>query len=62
MGVAFRMVFDIHSWTTLIVYGCMAGVAALAVNYLIILKKEERMLVSGFVKRKLHIGGSGKEQ
>lgn len=62
VGVAFRMVFDIHSWTTLIVYGCMAGVAALAVNYLIILKKEERMLVSGFVKRKLHIGGSGKEQ
>ena len=32
----------------------MAGVVALIVNYLIVLKKEERAMVAGFVKKKLH--------
>jgi len=56
VGIAFRTVFSIHSWITLIGFGCMAGVAALAVNYLVILKKEERVFVTDTLKRKLHIG------
>ncbi len=58
VGLVFRTVFSINSWMTLIVYGCMAGVVALGVNYFIILKKEERLLVTGFVKRKVLKGDS----
>ena len=56
VGIGFRTIFPIHSWITLIGFGCMAGVAALVVNYLIILKKEERTFVTDTLKRKLHIG------
>lgn len=42
VGLLFRTVFPIHSWITLIGFGCVAGVVALIVNYLIVLKKEER--------------------
>ena len=51
VGLLFRTVFPIHSWITLIGFGCVAGVVALIVNYLIVLKKEERAMVAGFVKR-----------
>lgn len=54
VGLLFRTVFPIHSWITLIGFGCVAGVVALIVNYLIVLKKEERAMVAGFVKKKLH--------
>lgn len=53
VGLAFRTVFTIDSWGTLLGYGCIAGVAALAVNYFIILKKDEKAMVAGYMKRKL---------
>ena len=56
VGMAFRLVFPMDSWATLVIFGCMAGVAALGANYLVVLKAGERAMVRAWVRQKLHRG------
>ena len=56
VGMAFRLVFPMDSWATLVIFGCMAGVAALGANYLVVLKAGERAMVRAWVRQKLQRG------
>ena len=53
LGNLSRMVFPVNSWVKLILTGVVMGPLALALNFLIILRKEEREMVIGMVKSKL---------
>lgn len=53
LGLLSRIVYPIHSWGSLIVTGIIMGPLALAVNFFIILRKEERAVVIGMVRSKL---------
>ena len=47
------MVFQVDSWIKLILTGVVMGPLALALNFLIILRKEEREMVIGMLKSRL---------
>lgn len=53
LGNLSRMVFQVDSWIKLILTGVVMGPLALALNFLIILRKEEREMVIGMVKSRL---------
>ena len=53
LGNLSQMVFPVNSWVKLILTGVVMGPLALALNFLIILRKEEREMVIGMVKSKL---------
>ena len=53
LGNLSRMVFPVNSWVKLMLTGVVMGPLALALNFLIILRKEEREMVIGMVKSKL---------
>lgn len=43
-----------HSWLSLIAVGIVVGILALVVNFYIILKREDRETVKGYIANKLH--------
>ena len=53
LGNLSRMVFPVDSWIKLILTGVVMGPLALALNFLIILRKEEREMVIGMLKSRL---------
>lgn len=53
LGLLSRMLFPIHSWISLILTGVVMGPLSLAVNFFIILRKEEREMVIGMIRSKL---------
>ncbi len=53
LGFLSRMVYPIHSWGSLIITGLVMGPLSLAVNFFIILRKEERDIVLEMVRSRL---------
>lgn len=53
LGLLSRMVYPIHSWGSLVLTGIIVGPLALAVNFFVILRKEERKIVLDMVRSKL---------
>lgn len=53
-ALPFQMLIEIDGWIKLFAVGIAAGVAALAVNFLIVLRKNERKMVLDMVRKKLH--------
>ena len=52
-ALPFQMLIEIDGWIKLFAVGIAAGAAALAVNFLIVLRKNERKMVLDMVKKKL---------
>lgn len=52
-ALPFRLFIEIDGWIKLFGVGIAAGILALAVNFLIVLRKNERKMVLDMVKRKL---------
>ncbi len=53
LGQLSRMVYPIHSWGSLILTGVVVGPLSLLINFFVILRKEERRMVTEFVRSKL---------
>lgn len=53
LGMISRTIFPIHSWISLLLTGVVMGPLALVLNFMIILRKEEKEMVLGMVKSKL---------
>ena len=54
VALPFELFLEIDSWLKLFAVGIAAGVLALAVNFLVVLRKGERQMVVDKVKSKLH--------
>ena len=52
-ALPFQLLIEIDGWIKLFAVGIVAGAAALAVNFLIVLRKNERKMVLDMVKKKL---------
>lgn len=52
-ALPFQLLIEIDGWIKLFAVGIAAGAAALAVNFLIVLRKNERKMVLDMVKKKL---------
>lgn len=52
-ALPFQMLIEIDGWIKLFAVGIAAGAAALAVNFLIVLRKNERKMVLDMVRKKL---------
>ncbi len=52
-ALPFQLLIEIDGWSKLFAVGIVAGAAALAVNFLIVLRKNERKMVLDMVKKKL---------
>ncbi|MCI8745146.1 MAG: MATE family efflux transporter [Lachnospiraceae bacterium] len=53
-ALPFRLLIEIDGWVKLFSVGIAAGAAALAVNFFVVLRKNERKMVLDMVKKKLH--------
>ena len=53
-ALPFRLLIEIDGWVKLFSVGIVAGTAALAVNFFVVLRKNERGMVLDMVKKKLH--------
>lgn len=54
VALPFELLVEINGWIKLFAVGIVAGILALAVNFLVVLRKGERQMVLDMVKRKLH--------
>ena len=53
VAVPFELLIEINSWIRLFGVGIAAGILALLVNFFVVLRKTEREMVLGMVKKKL---------
>lgn len=53
-ALPFQLFIEIDGWIKLFAVGIAAGILALAVNFLIVLRKNERRMVLDMIKKKLH--------
>ena len=51
-ALPFQLLIEIDGWVKLFVVGIVAGILALVVNFLIVLRKNERRMVIDMVRKK----------
>ena len=53
VAMPFELLIDINSWVKLFGVGIVAGILALLVNFFVVLRRTEREMVLGMVKKKI---------